>query len=336
MKHAAGPVHYVALVALLAAGSAGGQEGPAGAFLQSWTLPGDWCGVAADPGGAVVYGLTKQGQCVRVNAAGEKGAEFTLREKAKVLRAGVRKAGGTFLVAGGSKWVAVYDTEGKPLWTRDTGGTVLDLCPADLDGDGESEVIAGFLGAEGLKAFAADGSIRWENKTIGKVWSVSAGDVDESPGLEIVATSSAGKVHVFSSAGKTLKDLDPLYFASQARCALGAEGAMTIMVAGQAGPEDRRLVSLNTRGQELWRSPNFFGTDKTNLDRGEFERRSGLFAVARGEDYVAVLERATGKLIGEITIGDEIRHVAWLVAKDGSPRLLLATDQSLQAFSKRR
>ena len=58
--------------------------------------------------------------------------------------------------------VIVYDTSGKELWRNSvTGAQVASMEVADLDGDGESEVLVGRASHQGLTCFNSYGAVRW-------------------------------------------------------------------------------------------------------------------------------------------------------------------------------
>src|SRR5207302_1653292 len=110
-----------------------------------------------------------------------------------------------------------WDLTGKRLWTYPRQDGIDDVWAADLDGDGVDEVIVGFNGNTGLHVLNAKGELLWKSAGIGNVWHVCAGDVEGAGKPQVVTTSAAGKVHLFSGSGEKTADLDAGFYANMVR-----------------------------------------------------------------------------------------------------------------------
>jgi outer membrane protein assembly factor BamB len=109
---------------------------------------------------------------------------------------------------------------GKALWYFRTGGRVEEVAGADLDRDGDPEIVEG---ADDATVAVSDGEGRllWQARVPGPespdVIEVATGELVPSRGLEVVAgtwefdlTGPRGRLHAFSSRGSTLWSADLL------------------------------------------------------------------------------------------------------------------------------
>jgi membrane protease YdiL (CAAX protease family) len=81
----------------------------------------------------------------------------------------------------------VYDGGGTEQWSKEGIGDMAgSVAVADIDGDSENEIIAPV--SENLIAYEADGTEKWRYTAENYLNGVSIGDLDDEPGLEIVAT----------------------------------------------------------------------------------------------------------------------------------------------------
>jgi hypothetical protein len=199
-------------------------EPPAGLEL-AWSQKGAWFGIATADGRPTVYGLKYKGQVAALGAGGEEIAKFKVGEQAGSIRTANLAPGKDcqFLTFGNmQKAVEARNAEGELLWSYpsekdDEIKGVDDLWPADLDGDGLDEVIVGYNGFTGLHVLDSKGHLLWKNTDRGNIWNVAAGDVDGNGKPEVLTTCVTGKVQVFNTEGKHLRDLDPDFYANVVR-----------------------------------------------------------------------------------------------------------------------
>ena len=104
---------------------------------------------------------------------------------------------------------------GETLWTHTPTDGIDDAWPVDLDGDGNSEVVVGLNGGGGVSALGTGGRVLWSDRSIGNVWTVTAGPMDDK--LRVLTTSAVGQVHVFSVTGERVRDLDARCYATDIR-----------------------------------------------------------------------------------------------------------------------
>jgi hypothetical protein len=68
----------------------------------------------------------------------------------------------------------------------------------------------------GSHDLGAGGRLLWSDQSIANVWHVTAGPMDDKT-LRVVTTSAGGQVHVFSTTGERVKDIQPRFYAHHIR-----------------------------------------------------------------------------------------------------------------------
>ena len=93
----------------------------------------------------------------------------------------------------------------RPVWAFDTpaDAPVARLRQADLDGDGAPEILVA-ASAQAV-ALSADGTLLWRHALNGLCNDINAGELDVSPGLEVVAASSEDAIHLLDARGTLLR-----------------------------------------------------------------------------------------------------------------------------------
>jgi outer membrane protein assembly factor BamB len=339
-----------ALVLLLAKlSTAADKEPPLKELDAPWSLEGSWRGVVADDEEQAIYALNQKGECVELDAMGQVRREFMLPDAGgSVLRfAGWSKEEGRALLTftTWSRELRAYDLEGAFLWTCPRASGIDDVWAANLDGEKPAAVIVGFNGGTGLKVLDRDGQLRWKTTAIGNVWHVCAGDVWGDGTTQVVTTSAAGQVHVFSSDGKKRKDLSAGIYANMVRVGKlsDKDKSATIFVAGSsptAAPEKgEALVALSGEGKKKW-SLDLPAGGTPHADSAALSAK--WLAVGMRGGLVHVIDAEKGAIVSSVEEQGGFPEVAWLAAdkaKDGkrgsnrdTPLLLVATQAALNAF----
>jgi len=105
------------------------------------------------------------------------------------------------LLAGGRDGrVRLLTMDGRPLLEASLDGPVPVVLPADLDGDGALEVLAGSQGA--LTALDAAGRERWRAAVDRGVWALALPDLEGDGDPEIVAGTDGGEILVLDRWGR--------------------------------------------------------------------------------------------------------------------------------------
>ena len=317
--------------------------GPAVAEEQAWSLEGNWTGVAGDEQSGAIYALGPRGKCVELDSAGKVQREITLPgDTGSLLRlARLAKEEGPSLLTFGV-WNAelrVYDAKGKHLWNyaRETG--IDDVWAFDLDGDKLDEVIVGYNGGTGVHVLDSTGKLLWKSTAIGNVWHVSAGQVLSEKSVQVVTTSAAGKVHIFSSDGKKQQELDPGCYGSMVRVGKVSpkDETATIFVAGPAidegsDPKTLALNAISSDGAKKW-SVELPAKSTLHIDSAALALGKPWLAVGIRGGQVHVVDVAKGEVIASLNSQGPFCEVGWGVGKEGEvPLLLIAGGRRLNAF----
>ena len=111
------------------------------------------------------------------------------------------KSGAYF--GGADACIQALDAAGKRRWLYSTGDEITSLALADLDGDGNSEVIAGSLSFY-VNALKSDGTRLWRRDLGEPVLTLVTADVNGDGTPDICAGTEDGHVFVLDSEGNTL------------------------------------------------------------------------------------------------------------------------------------
>ena len=300
----------------------------------AWSVKCPWSAVAADPAAKTIYASQAGGLCVALDGHGAKQREFRVGAGIRVLRlANLQGDAGKELAAFRSwgRSVDAYTTDGAKLWTYSEGMGVDDVWAADLDGDDTDELIIGYNGFTGVHVLGNTGKLLWKYTGIGNVWHVCAGDVNGDGKPEVVTTSAAGKVHLFSADGKKLKDISPGLYANMVRLASGQAGV--ILVGGSKG-EGCALSALDADGNQRW-SVDLATASAAHIDAAMPAGGRPWLAVAMRGGLVHVVDTAKGKIIAHAN-GQGMRpQVAWAAdPAGGAPLLLVAARNAFRVEGK--
>lgn len=126
-----------------------------------------------------------------------------------------------YLARGGIDGAAVFDHQGKRLWSygkfTEEKTSIDDLAVGDINGDGISEFIAAW---NGLELFDRHGSKGWTQAWERSVHQVEVVDVDGDRKNEIIHSSGTGLV-IRDGQGEIVKEVEmPFYFSQFHLCAM--------------------------------------------------------------------------------------------------------------------
>ncbi len=302
----------------------------------AWHVSGQYEGVAGDSGSGTIYAASYHNRGIKISADGEIISRFRTTGQPRHLRQAKLQADAERGLVGFQPWgqsVLAYDANGKQLWEYPGGDGVDDVWVADLDGDGLDEVIIGHNGSTGLHVLGPDGELKWKDTSIGNVWHVCVGDVTGDGKLEVVTTSAQGQLHVFSAAGKKLKDIKTPGYSNLVRVA-------------RLRPEDKASVMITEASSVIWGSRLFAidydGKQKrlaslprgTDVSSAQSAASKPWMGVAMRDGKIRVIDLAGAETIGsaELRAGYCI-EVTWLDGEgDDTPLLLVATGRGVFAF----
>jgi outer membrane protein assembly factor BamB len=310
---------------------------------EVWSVTGPWTGVASDDRSGAIYALGPRGRCVELDSTGQVQQEIQLAgDNGSLLRlAHLAKDEGPSLLTYGvwSAELRAYDAKGNQLWNYPRAMGIDDVGAFDLDGDRVDEVIVGYNGGTGVHVLNSAGKLLWKSTAIANVWHVSAGHLSSEKTAQVVTTSAAGKVHVFSNDGKTQQDLDAGCYGSMVRVRKISpkDKTATIFVAGPAleeGTDSKKLVlnALAGDGTQKW-SLELPAKEALHIDSAALAPGKPWLAVGIRGGQVHVVEIATGQVICSVNDREPFCEVSWWPGnEEEAPLLLVANRRKVSAL----
>ena len=304
---------------------------PTEGLEELWSKPGAFTSVAAAADGKSLLAVQNQTADV-YSTSGEKTGSIKLAAPGGLLRT-ARLSGkqpvDLLVFDVWAQGLTALDGQGKKLWSAPPGQGVDDVWAADLNGDGNDEVIVGYNGGTGLHVFAADGKEQWAFTSIGNVWHVTAADLDGDGALEVLTTSAAGKVHVFDGKGTELDTLEPGIYANMVRVfRLPGESADAVLVVG-GGVGHAQMAAMTGKGDVLWQSD--LPDNVTHCDSLACASGTTWAALGCRGGLVCVIDVRTGEMIGAASHQGAMPQVGW-APTDEQPLLVAATRGALTAW----
>jgi peroxiredoxin len=302
---------------------------------STWTYDGGWSGVVTDPKSSVVYAISPAGSVVVLDAAGKERSKHEMEVAGTTLRLAEISKGDEPELLNFGRWssdLIAANVDGNQIWSYPQGDGIDDVWAADLDGDGQDEVIVGFNGGTGLHVLDAAGKPRWKNTDLGNVWHVSAGDMDGDGTLEVVTTSAQGDAHVFAANGEHVKDISMPLYANMIRTAKidGADKAAVAVVAG-SGEAGEELTAVDLAGKSRW-TIQLPLVETAHVDSMSIATDKPWAAVGMRDGLIHVVVLSSGEVIAHARDQGQRPEVAWLQREGQSPLLLVANGDAVQAF----
>ena len=313
-------------------------------FELAWTLNGVKGGVAGDAKTGLIYAVASGGaEVIETDLAGTIRRRIPLPPSPGLRPIGILRlahfaAQPTLLAFG--VWTAsvrAFALDGTELWSypnpAEPSTGIDDVNVVDLDGDGTDEVIIGFNGSTGVHVIDSTGRLTWQSTSIGNVWFVSGGDVLGTGRAQVVTTSAAGGVHVFSDNGAERKDIRPTFYANMVRAGRIPETARTAtIVAGGTLSEVTTLAALSGGGVMQW-SLQLPTNHKSAVATAWLAPTKPWLAVSTRDGAVHVVDVLRGVIIGSMGSPEPRVEVGWSGSEpDGSPLLLVAGGGTLTAY----
>jgi hypothetical protein len=119
-----------------------------------------------------------------------------------------------FLNRGGS----LIDQNGNTVWRYSEDFGLENIAAGDLEGDGQTNFVAGFAGEGGVVLLDNYGKKKWRQPD-GNVWHVEMADIDGSGKPRIVHSNVAGKIIVRDADGNIVSDRElPFYLGQFSLC----------------------------------------------------------------------------------------------------------------------
>ena len=199
--------------------------------------------------------------------------------------------------------------DGSPLWRHAFTAAINDLAVADLDGDGNEDVI---VGRQDYKLTVLDhtGAERWTRELSyyrrpPYVNVVRAGDLDGDGTPEVIAGGENWRFYAFAADGTELWNYESVHPSRSGAVAdLDGDGKAEVM----CGTHYYWLSTLNQDGTRRWR--HGFGPICYDIATGSFDGDATRGVVLGGGDGCVHYLGHDGKLRLKYNTGDEVKAVA--------------------------
>lgn len=217
---------------------------------------------------------------------------------------------------------------------------ISDAVLADLDGDGQLEMMVGYLQAVGVHCVTLDGSRLWRNRAAENVFRLAVTGMDRRKQRQLLVAQGI-LLPIDAEGDERPPIVLPGAFVQQIFTAdLDGDASMEwcaiVLEAPELGESVRSMaVGLSPRGDELWRYPLPEGTHRHvgfemvtsgNLLAGD----TGQWVIAGADGSIHIL-RIDGELIDQFNYGASPSGMA-VANLDGQPLLLMATDEAMEAW----
>jgi hypothetical protein len=295
---------------------------------------------------ASVYVLSESKKVVELEPSGEIVEKFDLNLPVEVGVSSLR----TTTNASGERYFVAFATTQQQLFLFDRSWKQLlaypdsrhmglsDVQLADLDGDGEPEVLAGYWGVVGVQAVSTSGERKWSNRQLENVARLAISDPTDDGKRFVLCVNNRDFITPIDHAGKSQTEIPvagrrlfALYTAEldesppSEMCALSA-GGIGIVTA----------IGLNQKGDSLWEYSLPHGLHNQPVEivtPGRVptaEGVQGVWMFAGPDGSIHVLS-AAGKPLDKFNYGEELTGLA-TTTFDGEPILIVAAKTSLRAW----
>lgn len=297
--------------------------------VLAWKLDGPWTAVAADTTASVIFAANLKGEGVQLSQDGKRKGEFKLPAAVSTLR--VLQSEGKPALLGYQSWgrsLSAFDATGNEKWSAAVAEGISEVAAADVDGDGREEVLIAANSAPALQVLKNDGSKLWNAEKFGKATHVDSARMSSDGNLHVLATSTDGKVHDFSSTGAVYGKWDPKVFATIARV---TRTSPTLIMAAGTTKGGEGMGAVDMEGKSKWSTP-LSTNSRAAVDAAELSPDENRIAVAMRGGAIHVLDVKTGNVVATIAAQGLRPEIAWLGGTGTAGDLLLiATGSELNA-----
>jgi hypothetical protein len=221
---------------------------------------------------------------------------------------------------------------------RDHAG-VADAQWADLDGNGETELLVSYWGVVGVQSVSLEGERLWANRSLEHVFRVAVTGPDASSRRSVLCAHSQGTLVPISHEGTagTPIAVGSYFIRSIHAVDLNGDGqAEYLGIASSAAGQDT-AVGINLAGEELWSHPLPRGVQKHPVEFvawGDAVGNGQPQWVLAGPDGSVHILSAAGEVLDQFNHGAALAGLA-VTRLDGKPALVIATASGVEAWSVR-
>lgn len=205
---------------------------------------------------------------------------------------------------------------------------ISDIQLADLDGNGQVELLVGYWDDVGVQCVALEGKRNWSNRSVQDVFSIAVSGPDAGGQRAILCANRRGSIVPIDALGNAGQQilLDGRYFRLISAADMDGDGQAEYCAIGILLDGNEVAIGLNSLGQEVWTYPLPKGAHPQPIEMIQAgnlvgDQKQWIFAAPDGSVHIVA---ADGKPVDKFNYGAELAGI--VVAKlDGKPALLISS-----------
>jgi thiol-disulfide isomerase/thioredoxin/outer membrane lipoprotein-sorting protein len=301
--------------------------------------------VVEEEGDTRIFALDGWRTVVELDTQGREVARHELpiprRTGVSFLRTAVDGQGKRYYVAAAvsQQQLHLFDENWKPLMSFPEGrhAGIADVRFADLDANGQLELIVGYWGDVGAQGVSLDGKRLWANRGMQNVIQVAVDDPDVKGRRRAICVNSRGTLVPVDDQGENAQDVrvNSRALTNIAIADLDGDG-VSEWCALAADPNELgrfTAVGVSPRGEELWSYDLPEGLHKYLIERivpGQLAPGDGGWLLPAADGSIHLLTK-DGQLVDRFNYGKALTGLA-LYASPQGPVLLVADSEGLTAW----
>jgi hypothetical protein len=264
------------------------------------------------------------------------------RQAMSLLRTATDAEGQRYFAATGiaQQQVHLFDSQWKLLWSYPDGehAGIADVRIADLEGNGQPQLIVGYWDVVGVQGVSLDGQRVWANRSLQNALQLGIGDPDPQGRRKVICVNSRGTLVPIDDQGKQQPDIKIPNRAliNVASADIDGDGKAEWCGLAAVGIDKRVAIGLDLAGNETWQFPLPDGVQQHQVETivpAQLASGDGgwLFPGADGSIHLLTKD---GQLVDRFNYGAALAGLA-IVAGESGPLLLVSSADGLTAWNVR-
>ena len=317
-------------------------------LTKLWTAadvvdPGNIVVIPGDNGGSKILAIDSWHAVVELDEQGRVAARHELelpnQGVAAFLRTAVDGQGNRYYLASaiGVAQVHLYDANFKrvlsyPEVTDHPG--IFDAQLADVNGDGQLEIIVSYFDVVGVQLVGLDGERQWSERSVRDVFRVAVTDPVDGKARDILAAHAQGTIARLNAKGERGDEIRlPQAFRSLATAPLAEGGRLAYAGVAFASEGGEAFAGFSLPGETLFTYPLPPGTQHPALEQitwGQLAGNQPHWVVA-GSDGSVHFVATDGQGLDRFNYGEIVNGIG-ATTLDGKPVLLISSKNGLEAW----